>query len=152
MMKKVEAKISAWIGQVALACILAWFAQPASAKGTGHIFVTNEKSSTITVLDRNDTVVATVPVCARPRGIAFNHDKSALFLGCGDDNAIGLYDIASFELKRLYRGITDPETFALHPDGRHLLVSNEDDSEASLLDTETGEITGHYPTGEEPEG
>jgi PQQ-dependent catabolism-associated beta-propeller protein len=152
MSKEIEREISAWGGRAAIACILAWPAQPALAKGTGRIFVTNEKSSTLTVLDRTDTVIATIPVCARPRGIAFNHDKSALFLGCGDDNAIGLYDLASFELKRLYRGIPDPETFALHPDGRHLLVSNEDDSEASLLDTETGEITDHYPTGEEPEG
>jgi PQQ-dependent catabolism-associated beta-propeller protein len=152
MRKEVDREISAWIGGVAIACILAWFAQPAWAKGTGRIFVTNEKSSTITVLDRSDTVTATVPVCARPRGIAFNRDRSALFLGCGDDNAIGLYDIATFELKRLYRGIPDPETFALLPDGRHLLISNEDDSEASVLDTETGEIIDHYPTGEEPEG
>jgi PQQ-dependent catabolism-associated beta-propeller protein len=152
MRKKVEREISAWIGRVAVACLLACSAQPAWAKGTGRIFVTNEKSNTMTVLDRNDIVVATVPVCARPRGIAFNRDRSALFLACGDDNAIGLYDIESFELKRLYRGIPDPETFALHPDGRHLLISNEDDSVASLLDIETGEITARYPTGEEPEG
>lgn len=152
MRKEVGREISAWVGRLAIACVLACSAQPAWAKGTGRIYVTNEKSSTVTVLDRNDTVIATVPVCARPRGIAFNRDRSALFVGCGDDNAIGLYDIPSFELKRLYRGIPDPETFAMHPDGRHLMISNEDDSEASLLDTETGEITARFPTGEEPEG
>jgi PQQ-dependent catabolism-associated beta-propeller protein len=152
MRTEIGLETSAWIGGAAIACLLACSALPVSAKGTGLIFVTNEKSSTLTVLDRADSVIATVPICARPRGIAFNPDRSALFVGCSDDDTIGLYDIATLELKRRYRGIPDPETFDLHPDGRHLLISNEDDSEASVLDTETGEIIAHYATGEEPEG
>jgi PQQ-dependent catabolism-associated beta-propeller protein len=125
---------------------------PLTAKGTGLVFVTNEKSNDLTVLNSANEIVKRVPVCARPRGITFNREKSALFIGCGDDDTIGLYDIATLGLKRRYRGIPDPETFDLHPDGRHLYISNEDDSEASVLDTETGEIVEHYTTGEEPEG
>jgi PQQ-dependent catabolism-associated beta-propeller protein len=135
-----------------LLCLLASWSSPASAKATGLVFVSNEKSSTLTVLDGSNSIVKTVPTCARPRGLAFNRDRTAIFVGCGDDDTIGLYDIATFDLKRRYRGIPDPETFDLHPDGRHLYISNEDDSEASVLDTETGEIVAHYSTGDEPEG
>lgn len=152
MGNEIDREMSAWIGGAVIACFLACSGEPASAKGTGHIFVTNEKSSTMTVLDGENRILATVSTCARPRGITFNRDRTALFVGCGDDDTIGLYDIATFELKRRYRGIPDPETFDLHPDGQHLYISNEDDSEASVLDTETGEIVAHYSTGEEPEG
>jgi PQQ-dependent catabolism-associated beta-propeller protein len=135
-----------------LVLALASLASPLSAKGAGQAFITNEKSSTLTVLDKSDSVVATVPTCARPRGIRLNRDRTGLFIACGDDDTIALYDIATFKLLRRYRSIPDPEVFDLHPDGRHLYVSNEDDAEASVLDTETGEIVASYETGEEPEG
>jgi PQQ-dependent catabolism-associated beta-propeller protein len=152
MRNAISLRMPAWISGATITWLSVCFALPAWANGTGLIFVTNEKSSTMTVLDAANSIVATVPTCARPRGITFNRDKTALFVGCGDDDTIGLYDIASLVLKRRYRGIPDPETFDLHPDGRHLYISNEDDSEASVLDIETGEIIAHYSTGEEPEG
>jgi PQQ-dependent catabolism-associated beta-propeller protein len=134
-----------------LTLVLAW---PGSllAKGTGKVFVSNEKSSTLTILDLAGKVLQTIDTCARPRGMTFNPDHSAIYVGCGDDNTIALYDIASLRLVRRYRNISAPETFDLHPDGRHLYISNEDDSEASVLDVEKGEIVGRFPTGPEPEG
>jgi PQQ-dependent catabolism-associated beta-propeller protein len=134
-----------------LTLALAWPA-PLHAKGTGKVFVSNEKSSTLTVLDLAGKVLQTIETCARPRGMTFNPDHSAMYVGCGDDNTIALYDIASLRLVRRYRNIAAPETFDLHPDGRHLYISNEDDSEASVLDVEKGEIVGRFPTGPEPEG
>jgi PQQ-dependent catabolism-associated beta-propeller protein len=134
-----------------LATLLAWPA-PLAAKGTGKVFVSNEKSSTLTILDAAGKVLQTIDTCARPRGMTFNLDRTAIYVGCGDDNTIALYDIATLRLVRRYRNIAAPETFDLHPDGKHLYISNEDDSEASVLDVETGEIVGRYPTGPEPEG
>jgi len=46
----------------------------------------------------------------------------------------------------------DPENLALTPDGRWLVVSNEEDGEASILELSTGKRTGVLPTGAEPEG
>jgi PQQ-dependent catabolism-associated beta-propeller protein len=126
--------------------------QSLQAKGTGKVFISNEKSSTLTILDQAGKVLQTIESCARPRGMAFNLDRTALYVGCGDDNTIALYDIATLRLVRRYRNIAAPETFALHPDGRHLYISNEDDSEMSVLDVEAGEIVARYPTGPEPEG
>ncbi len=127
-------------------------ALPAGARGTGLIFVTNEKSNTISVLDSSDRVVATMETCARPRGIHFNSDRTQFFVGCADDSVVAVYDIATKALVRRYRDIEEPETFDLHPDGRHLYISNEEEAEASVLDLETGEIVAGYDTGEEPEG
>ena len=125
---------------------------PATAKNSGRIYVTNEKSSTLTVLSLDNQVVKSVNTCARPRGMHYTADRTALIIACGDDDTIAIYDIASLKLVKRYRGIKDPETFALHPDGKHIYISNEDDSESSVLDLSTGELTAHFPTGAEPEG
>ena len=60
--------------------------------------------------------------------------------------------MATRKLLRRITGVAEPETFDLHPDGRHLYVSNEEDAAATVWDLETGEQTGFFETGEEPEG
>ena len=125
---------------------------PALAKNTGLIYITSEKSSTLTVLNLNNELVKTVKTCARPRGMHYDATRTKLIIACGDDDTIAVYDMASLKLIKRYRDIKDPETFALHPDGKHIYISNEDDSESSVLDLETGELTAHFPTGAEPEG
>lgn len=134
-----------------LAAFFVW-PVPVIANGTGKVFVSNEKSSTLTILDTSGKVLQTIETCARPRGMTFNPDRTSIYVGCGDDNTIALYDIAALKLVRRYRNIAAPETFDLHPDGKHLYISNEDDSEASVLDVESGEIVARFPTGPEPEG
>ena len=124
----------------------------AAAKGTGLVFVTNEKSSTITILGPDHTVTGSFATCARPRGLHFDANHTGFYVACGDDDTIALYDIASRKLVKRFRDIPDPETFDLHPDGRHLYASNEDDAAVSVIDVETGETTATYEAGEEPEG
>ncbi|MFT6352752.1 MAG: PQQ-dependent catabolism-associated beta-propeller protein [Neptuniibacter pectenicola] len=46
----------------------------------------------------------------------------------------------------------DPEQFALHPNNRHLYVSNEDDALVTIVDTETSEVLAQIDVGVEPEG
>jgi PQQ-dependent catabolism-associated beta-propeller protein len=141
------------LGAGFIALLVLGFASGASlAKGTGKVIVANEKSSTLTILDRSGKVVQSIETCARPRGMVFNPARTAFYVGCGDDNTIALYDIDTLKLVRRYRNIAAPETFDLHPDGRHLYISNEDDSEASVLNVETGELVAQFPTGPEPEG
>ncbi len=122
------------------------------AKDTGLIFISNEKSSTITVLDRNDNVIREFDTCARPRGVHFSHDRTQFFVGCADDSLIVVYDVETQKLVKRIRGVEEPETFDLHPNGRHLYVSNEEDAGATVFDVETGELLATYDTGEEPEG
>ena len=122
------------------------------ADGSGRAIVTNERSDTLTILSPDHQVVNTVTTCARPRGVHFNADRSAFFVGCADDNLIAVYDTATFDLVGRIRGVPAPETFDLHPDGRRLIVSNEEDAMASVYDVTTGELLAEYETGEEPEG
>ncbi len=127
-------------------------ATPARAERSGLVFVSNERSSQIFVLDRNDVVVGSFASCARPRGLHFTKDHTQLIVACGGDNTIAMYDVATRKLVRRFRDVPDPETFDLAPNGRDLYISNEDSAEATVLNLETGEVTGHFPTGEEPEG
>jgi PQQ-dependent catabolism-associated beta-propeller protein len=144
-------QLSSAVAFAFLAVWLMWSAG-AAAKNSGLIFVSNEKGNTITVLDRNDRVINTIETCARPRGMHFNIDRTAFFVGCADDSLIVVYDVASQKLIRRIRGVEEPETFDLHPNGRHLYISNEEDAAVTVFDIESGESIGEYETGEEPEG
>jgi YVTN family beta-propeller protein len=122
-----------------------------AAKNTGLVFVSNEKSSTITVLE-NDEVVRSFETCARPRGMHFSADRTQFYVGCADDSVIMVYEVATQKLVGRIRGVEEPETFDLHPNGKHLYISNEEDATATVFDVETGKFIAEYETGEEPEG
>ena len=140
------------LGALALALGLVTAQGAAQARNTGLIFVSNEKSSTITVLDQNDQVIESFETCARPRGMHFNHDRTQFFVGCADDSQIAIYDVETRQLVGRIRGVEEPETFDLHPNGRHLYISNEEDATVTVFDVETGEFLAEFETGEEPEG
>lgn len=132
--------------------LLVWVAEPLSAKETGLIFISNEKSSTITILNAADEVVKTMKTCARPRGMHFSQDRKSFYVGCADDSLIAIYDVESQVLAGRIVNVPQPETFDLHPNGRHLYVSNEEDATASVYDLESGDFLNDFETGEEPEG
>ncbi|MFO1148363.1 MAG: PQQ-dependent catabolism-associated beta-propeller protein [Alsobacter sp.] len=141
-----------WIGRLGAVGLAAVFSQAVQAAGTGLVFVSHERTDNIVILDKADNVVGEIKTCSRPRGMKFTPDKTAIIVACGNDDTIGVYDVASRKLVKRFRDIPDPETFDLAPNGRDLYISNEDDSEATLLDIQTGKVKGHYPTGGEPEG
>ena len=99
------------LGALALALGLVTAQGAAQAKNTGLIFISNEKSSTITVLDQNDQVIESFETCARPRGMHFNHDRTQFFVGCADDSQIAIYDVETRQLVGRIRGVEEPETF-----------------------------------------
>ena len=132
--------------------VLIGFTSITYGKDTGLVFVGNEKSNTITVLDENDNIVKNFDTCARPRGMHFSADRTEFFVGCADDSVIVVYDVATQKLLRRIRNVEEPETFDLHPNGRHLYISNEEDATATIFDVETGEFINEFDTGEEPEG
>ena len=132
--------------------VLSCFLVSVRAKDTGLVFVGNEKSNTITVLDQNNNVIKSFDTCARPRGMHLSADRTEFFVGCADDSIIAVYEVATQKLLRRIRNVEEPETFDLHPNGRHLYVSNEEDAAASVYDVVSGEFIGEFETGEEPEG
>lgn len=54
------------------------------------------------------------------------------FVGCADDDIILIYNTSILDVVGRIRNILSPETFDLHPNGKLLVVSNEDDATATL--------------------
>ncbi len=137
-----------------------------------YLYVSNEGSDDVSVIRMpGDSVVATIPVGKRPRGIRLSPDGKTLFVavsgsprgGPGVDEStlppadkaadgIAVVDVATRRVVRRLPGGSDPETFALSPDGKTLYVSNEDASTASVIDVVKGIVMATIKVGSEPEG
>ncbi len=117
------------------------------------VFVSNEKSNSISVID-GDTlrVVSTIKVGRRPRGITFNQDMTRIFVCSGDDNRIDVIDVATQKVVDRLPSGPDPELFVLEPAGRLLYVANENDNKVSVVDTQAKKIISEIQVGVEPEG
>jgi YVTN family beta-propeller protein len=142
--------------------------------------VSNERSGDVTLIDgSSQQVLATIPVGKRPRGIHASPDGKILFVALSgspisgprhvgpanpllDDDekarpdhsldGIGLVDLATKKFLRKIPAGTDPEQFAVSPDGKKLYIANEDASAISILDTASGQVEQQIPVAEEPEG
>ena len=144
----------------------------ATASAGGRVYVSNEDSNDISVIDAGtDSVVATIFVGKRPRGIRVGPDGRHLFVAVSGSpkappgvdestlpppdkaaDGIAVVDLATHKLLRVLPGGSDPESFAISRDGKQLYVSNEDAGTASVLDVESGKIERTVPVGGEPEG
>src|SRR5688572_9543933 len=137
-------------------------------------YVTNEDSQELTVIDtRTDSVVATIPVGTRPRGVRVSPDGKTVFVALSGSpkcpptmpdeeceklksdktkDGIAAVDVASRKVTRVLPGGSDPETFDISKDGSTLFVSNEDADSATIVDAASGKIRMTVPVGREPEG
>src|ERR1700716_3535306 len=109
----------------ALALALAAFAPAKThAKDTGLIFVSNEKTNNLIIIDpKTYQVVKDLKISRRPRDMHFNADHTRLYVACGDDDVIDI-----------------------------IYVSNEEGSSLSIIDIDQNIIVQEVPTGAEPEG
>lgn len=124
----------------------------AAREPTHRLFITNEGDDTVSVLDsRTDEPVATIEIGGRPRGIGFSPDRSKVYVALGDENAIGVIDTESLKVLKKIPAGSDPEAFAVHPNGR-IYLSNEDDGKATVLNPDTGKVEAEIEVGIEPEG
>src|SRR6266852_8424589 len=125
----------------------------AHAKNTGLIFVSNEKTNNLIVLDpKTYQVVKDIKVSRRPRDMHFNADHTKLYVACGDDDVIDIVDVAKLEVIGKLATGPSPETFALDEKRRRIYVANEEGSTLSIIDIDQNIIVHEVPTGAEPEG
>ncbi len=145
---------------------------PAPEKGGYRIYVTNEASGDVTVIDGKALdVVATIPVGKRPRGVHVSPDGRSVYVALSGSPAappgvdestlpppdktadgIGIIDVAQGKVVRTIKCGSDPEQFDLSKDGKLLFVSNEDEGKASIVDIAEGKILESLSVGDEPEG
>ena len=118
-----------------------------------YIFISNENSDTITVLNKDKKIIKTINTGGRPRDMKFNHDYSILYTVVSEENHIAVIDTKSLEIIEYIKSGDDPEIFDISPDGKLIAVSNEDDNEITIIDVKTRKkITTIENVGVEPEG
>lgn len=137
-----------------------------------RVYVTNEVSGDLTIIDPDlRQVIARVAVGRRPRGIVPSADGRLLYIalsgspiaGPGVDEAtlpppdhsldgIAVFDVAAGRVVRVLRGVSDPETVAVSPDGSRLYVASEDRGELVVMDARDGRVLATAPVGDEAEG
>ena len=123
------------------------------AKDTGLIFVSNEKTNNLIVLDpKTYKVVKDIKTSRRPRDMHFSADRSKLYVACGDDDVIDIIDVAKLEVIGKLSTGPSPETFAIDEQRRRIYVANEEASTLSVVDMDQNIIVHEVPTGAEPEG
>src|SRR4051794_20818297 len=145
------------------------------------VCVSNEKSGSVTLF-RGMGPAETIPVGKRPRGIHASPDGRFLYVALsgspiggppqldargnpifkvdddGEDDAdhsadgIGVVDLRQGKFLRKLPAGSDPEEFAVSPDGKTIYVSNEDVGTASILDVGGGKVIGLVKVRKEPEG
>lgn len=151
-----------------------------AAPGNFLVCVSNERSDDVTIIEgASQKVLTTIPVGKRPRGIHASADGKTLFVALSgspisgprhvgasspvlDDDAkakpdhsadgIGIVDLTTKKFLRKIPAGTDPEQFAVSPDGKHLYIANEDAGVISVLSTADGKVEHQIPVAEEPEG
>src|SRR5271155_6267519 len=85
--------------KVALVVLSALACTASATKDTGLIFVSNEKTNDIIVIDpASYKVVKDIRVARRPRDMHFNADHSKLYVACGDDDVIDILDVAKLQV------------------------------------------------------
>jgi YVTN family beta-propeller protein len=157
-----------WIACATLMCA----ASVAAAEPGYRVFVTNEGSGDLTVIDgTTQQVSARWPLGKRPRGLVAGLDHAHLYVafsgsplaGPGVDekslppadksaDGIGVVDLTNGHIDRVLTGMSDPEQVALSPDGSRLFVASEDRGLAVIVRIRDGKMVGSVDVGGEPEG
>src|SRR5438128_8196285 len=132
--------------------LIGWIAAatPASAF---IAYVSNEKSNTVSVIDTASwTVIKTIKVGQRPRGIEFSRDGKSVMVAVGDDDTIQVIDTATQQVVDSLPSGPDPELFTQDAAGKILYVANENDNTVTVIDLEKRARIGDVQVGVEPEG
>jgi YVTN family beta-propeller protein len=111
-------------------------------------YVSNEKSNTISVIDVDKlTVVRTIKVGQRPRGIELTKDGKFILVAVGDDDTIQMIDTSTYEIAATLPSGPDPELFTQDPTGKVLYVANDNDNTVTIIDMEKRTRIGEVQVG-----
>ena len=119
-----------------------------------YIFVSNENSDTVVVLDKSTKkIIKIMETGGRPRDLKFNKDYSKLYVVVSQENHILEIDTEKLEIIDSFDTGDDPEIFDIDTKNKLIAVSYEDDNELTLIDMRTKKIIESIKdVGVEPEG
>ncbi|MBY0545861.1 MAG: beta-propeller fold lactonase family protein [Candidatus Obscuribacterales bacterium] len=107
-------------------------------------YVSNRNSDSVSVVDIQKRIILhTIKTNAGPTGLTLSKDGGKLFVACGRDNSILVFETKTFtKLKeqKLPLDIDFPGAICLTPDGRQLLVTSQQTDTIGLYDAETLEL------------
>jgi YVTN family beta-propeller protein len=90
-----------------------------------RVFVTNEKSDDVTVIDATTrAVVGTIKVGKRPRGITVSADGRRVYVSNSNSDSLSVIDAKSLEVLQTAPAGIDPEGLTFNRDGTALYVVN----------------------------
>jgi PQQ-dependent catabolism-associated beta-propeller protein len=136
-------------------------ARTVSGSGGPLLFVSNEGDGSVSIIDAAAAeVVETLPVGMGPRGIQAAPGGGAFLvalsdlrrLDASDADAIVEVDPLGSGIARTFRAGSDPEQFAISPDGQRIYAANEDAGTATVIDRSDGSVLATLQVGIEPEG
>ena len=123
-----------------------------AASATAQVFVSSEKDHQILVLQADGAPLRTIPVCKRPRHMAWSDGGRRILVACGDSHQLGVVDVEAGRLVDAVPTGESPEIFDLSPDGKTAYVSIEEEGEFAAYELASKKPLFAVKTGGEPEG
>jgi YVTN family beta-propeller protein len=149
-----------------LLIVLLAFAGTAFAQDRYRVYVANEFSADISVIDSaTNEVIGTISISGRPgevrpRGMAVSPDGTIIYASISDFNPvletpedkILAIDVRTNEIIAEFRAGGNPERLAINPDGTQVWAALEATAQGAGYDIATGERLGVFRVGVEAEG
>jgi gliding motility-associated-like protein len=138
-----------WAGNLAIE----FGAGVAASRDGSRVYITNQNSSGVTVIDAaTNTVITGFAVGKFPFGVAVSPDGTNLYVANQADNTISVINTASYALIANVAVGTNPYGVAVSPDGSKVYVTNLAGASVSVINTTTNIVTGTIAVGLYPEG
>jgi YVTN family beta-propeller protein len=130
---------------VTLALFLAVFGAGAALAQT-RAYVANNVANTISVMDpATNTIVATIPVGARPQGIAVTPNGAFAYTANFSDNTVSVISAATNTVVATVPVGAQPTGIAITPNGAFAYVTNNGDDTVSVINTATDTVAVTIP-------
>jgi len=127
-----------WMGAIAIAQLL--IAQAAGAAGPVAYVAAYEANAVSVIETSTHTVIATVPVCAGPFGVAATPDGRLVYVTCNGGNSVAVIDTKTNTVVATVPVGISPFGVAVTPDGRSAYASMGGDGSLYVINTATNSV------------